>query len=133
MLPFNPFSALTSKIFGGVAIAAITFGGIQTWRVGNLKDTVEKRDATIAEYKVAEKINLASIEELVQAVNKTTESINNAKKIQDTKKKDAEVALSEAKRQSLDLQDQIENIRSEGAAEGVFCPTPSSIINAKGL
>lgn len=33
----NPFSSLTSKILGGVAIAAITFGVIQTIRIEGLK------------------------------------------------------------------------------------------------
>lgn len=37
MLRFNPFSALTSKIFGGIAIAALTFGAVQTIRIEGLK------------------------------------------------------------------------------------------------
>lgn len=32
----NPFTAITSKIFGSVAIAAITFGAIQTVRIEGL-------------------------------------------------------------------------------------------------
>lgn len=36
MLPFNPFSELASKIYGGIAIAAITFGAIQTVRIEGL-------------------------------------------------------------------------------------------------
>lgn len=45
-MPFNPFSALTSKIFGAVAIAALAGATIQTVRVAD-------RDTTIAAQKVA--------------------------------------------------------------------------------
>lgn len=36
-LPFNPFSGLTAKIYGGIAIAAITFGAVQTVRIEGLR------------------------------------------------------------------------------------------------
>lgn len=51
---FNPFSALTSKIYGVVVIAALTFGAIQTARIDGFLfidgyvDKLEARDATIA-------------------------------------------------------------------------------------
>lgn len=129
-MPFNPFSALTSKIFGGVAVLAIVFASIQTWRVGNLKDDV-------AGYKANQVINLASIEELEMAIDKCGQSIENAKKIQNQKKKDAEVALSEAKQQSRDLQDQIDAIASERQTSQGFdrsaCKTPEIILNTEGL
>ena len=33
MLPFNPFSGLTAKIYGGVALLAIAVAGVQTVRI----------------------------------------------------------------------------------------------------
>lgn len=36
MIPFNPFSALASKIYGAVAIAALTFATVQTVRIEGL-------------------------------------------------------------------------------------------------
>jgi len=33
MIPFNPFSSLTAKIYGGVAVAALTLAAVQTVRI----------------------------------------------------------------------------------------------------
>lgn len=41
-MPFNPFSALTSKIFGGAALVALIAAGVQSCR---LERAVDQRDA----------------------------------------------------------------------------------------
>lgn len=46
-MAFNPFSELTSKIYGIVAIAAIAAAGVQTVRVAERDATIATRDATI--------------------------------------------------------------------------------------
>lgn len=46
MLPFNPFSALTSKIYGALAIGAIVVAGAQTLRI----EGAVCRDAAAGEY-----------------------------------------------------------------------------------
>lgn len=46
-IPFNPFSGLTAKIYGGVAIAAIAFGAVQTVRLDGflwIDGAIEQRD-----------------------------------------------------------------------------------------
>lgn len=57
----NPFSALTSKIYGGIAIAALTFGAIQTVRIDGMffidgyVDKLAARDKTIKDMEKASK------------------------------------------------------------------------------
>ena len=54
MIPFNPFSGLTAKIYGGVAVAALAFAAVQTVRIEGFlfihgyKQDVADRDAKIA-------------------------------------------------------------------------------------
>lgn len=53
-MPFNPFSALTSKIFGAIAVAALAFATLQTVRIEGFlfihgyKERLAERDAAIA-------------------------------------------------------------------------------------
>ncbi|CDO36069.1 hypothetical protein [Novosphingobium sp. KN65.2] len=55
MMPFNPFSALTSKIYGAIALMLLTALAIQTIRIDGflwidgLTDKLADRDKTIAE------------------------------------------------------------------------------------
>jgi multidrug efflux pump subunit AcrA (membrane-fusion protein) len=66
MLSFNPFSALTSKIFGGVAIAALAFAAVQTVRIEGFpfikgfKQELAEKDRTIAQMESASAANLAA-------------------------------------------------------------------------
>jgi len=72
MIPFNPFSALTSKIFGGIAIAAISFATIQTvriegfWFIDGFKQDLKEKDREIAERDAASAANLAAAQQQVR-------------------------------------------------------------------
>ncbi|WP_156367210.1 hypothetical protein, partial [Novosphingobium sp. KN65.2] len=54
-MPFNPFSALTSKVYGAIALMLLTALAIQTIRIDGflwidgLADKLAARDKTIAE------------------------------------------------------------------------------------
>jgi len=67
-MPFNPFSALTSKIFGGVALAALAFATAQTIRIEGFlfihgfKQDLADRDKQIVDMKAASKANRAEAE-----------------------------------------------------------------------
>ncbi len=37
MIPFNPFSALASKVYAGLAVASLTFAAVQTVRIEGLR------------------------------------------------------------------------------------------------
>ena len=87
MLPFNPFSALTSKIFGGVAIAALTFGAVQTMRIEGFlfihgfKQDVAERDKQIAALIVASDANRLAAERQIaerqSKLDRTTKDAEN--------------------------------------------------------
>jgi hypothetical protein len=69
---FNPFSALTSKIFGGVAIFAITFGAIQTVRLDGffwIDGVIEKLDKERAAH-IATKVGYANAAKVAADLNK---------------------------------------------------------------
>ena len=126
MLPFNPFSELTSKVFGAIAVASLVFSGVQTWRIDRLK-------TDNAQYELKLKTSNESIKVLQEAFSKTKESINQAKEIANSKTKAAEKALSAAKRKTVGLQSQIDSIHSESLTSDGLCHTPSIILNTEGL
>lgn len=53
MLPFNPFSALTSKIFGGAAIALALVAGVQTIRANHYEHSRDEWKQAHAAQKAA--------------------------------------------------------------------------------
>ncbi|QVJ07687.1 hypothetical protein L7H23_01290 [Sphingopyxis sp. BSN-002] len=63
-MPFNPFSVLTSKIFGGLALALLILVGIQSCQIDRITDQRDKAkllaeqtqaafDQTVADYRAA--------------------------------------------------------------------------------
>ena len=122
----NPFSVLTSKIFGGLAVALLVFSGVQTWRIDGLK----KENA---QYELKLQTSNKSIELLESTVKELADSINNQKEIADTKTKAAQKALLEAQRKTAGLQSQISAIRAENLSSDGLCHTPSIILDTEGL
>lgn len=49
MTPFNPFSALTSKIFGGLAVILLLAAAVQTWRAQRFEAQRDEERAAHAE------------------------------------------------------------------------------------
>lgn len=64
----TPFSALTSKIFAGVCIAALLAFGVQTWRVGNLKGDLETEVTNRQMSELQHKITKSSLEQIQLAL-----------------------------------------------------------------
>jgi hypothetical protein len=122
----NPFSVLTSKIFGGLAVALLVFSGVQTWRIDGLK----KENA---QYELKLQTSNKSVELLESTVKELADSINTQKEVADTKTKAAQKALLEAQRKTAGLQSQISAIRAENLSSGGLCHTPSIILNTEGL
>lgn len=64
------FSALTSKIFGGVAIASITFAVVQTvriegfWLIKGYEQRLADAEGTIADMRIAAELALSAQEAL---------------------------------------------------------------------
>jgi hypothetical protein len=122
----NPFSVLTSKIFGGLALALLVFSGVQTWRIDGLK----KENA---QYELKLQTSNKSVDLLESTVKKLADSINTQKEVADTKSKAAQKALLEAQRKTVGLQSQISAIRAENLSSDGLCHTPSIILNTEGL
>lgn len=91
----NPFSVLTSKIFAGVAVAALTFGAVQTVRLDGFmfikgyiekladeqkahKETKERYSAAQAEAQIINKIQVERIEREYAEIGKESERKYNA-------------------------------------------------------
>jgi hypothetical protein len=81
MLPFNPFSALTSKIYGGVAIAALTFAAVQTVRIEGpfffhgYKEEVADLRKQLAEAEAASKVNQQAAKDQVERWEGTSTNV----------------------------------------------------------
>lgn len=58
----NPFTALTSKIFGGVAVVLLIVVGLLWWQNGNLKAEIEDGRNKLAECNAARAVQNAAIE-----------------------------------------------------------------------
>jgi hypothetical protein len=105
-MPFNPFSALTSKIFGGIAIFAITFGAIQTVRLDGflwIDGVIEKLEKERAAH-IATKVGYANAEKIAADLNKKQVEIAEQQRKELALGKDLEIrrginaALADARR-----------------------------------
>jgi hypothetical protein len=133
MLPFNPFSVLTSKIFGGIALALLVFAGVQTYRIGSLKGDIEALEKDNAQYELKLQTSNKSIESLMVSISVTKKSIEAAQVIQASKRKASQEALTKAKKHTRGLESQINAIRAESLTSDGLCRTPSIILNTEGL
>ena len=64
-MSFNPFSALTSKIFGGALIVALLWGAAMLVRGNQWRATARKADATLALVKPAQDLALAKARQAI--------------------------------------------------------------------
>lgn len=90
---FNPFSALTSKIYGGLAIAAIVFAGVQTvridglWFIDGYADKLADANKTIKQMEQASKdATAAQIALNKQVTDKQTQIAKDADNDQTTRR-----------------------------------------------
>lgn len=120
------FSALTSKIFGGVAIALLVLAGVQTYRVDSLKDKLAYSNAKLV-------ISNTSIDTLEKAIIASNESIEKAKQASIESQKQVERLLKEARTDNKKLNDQIVRIVDSKVVPTGKCPTSEAVLNAEGL
>lgn len=74
MIPFNPFSGLTAKIYGGVAVAALTFAAVQTVRIEGLLFIDGYKDEVAALRKKVSDMETASDEAWMLAQKQVAET-----------------------------------------------------------
>lgn len=75
-MPFNPFSALTSKIFGGLLVLAVIFGGVQTWRLSAVQDALEDKRNELATCEARHAVtrqSVATLERQIADLNEVAE------------------------------------------------------------
>lgn len=122
---FNPFSALTSKIYGVIAIAALTFGAIQTVRIDGLLfidgyvDKLADARATIAQMEQASKDATAA--QIALNAERTKKDTNNAKQ-SDLRYITAQAAASDATARYIDRW----RVRPNSCASETDSPAQSS-------
>lgn len=101
-LPFNPFSGLTAKIYGGIAIAAITFGAVQTVRIEGLRIWPLKIEGYAAANArlTAEKAAYIAAQREAEAKQKAADQSNIAGQLAAIRQQDAAHVQLEAARRS---------------------------------
>jgi hypothetical protein len=72
------FSALTSKIFGGLSVVLLLAVGVQTWRADHYRDQRDKARATVAQMKAAQVLATAAQNELNRKIQAQSREIARA-------------------------------------------------------
>jgi hypothetical protein len=127
-MPFNPFSALTSKIFGGAALALLIALGVVMWRadvISGQRDALRDKLA-VSDAKLA--LSNASIATLEKSLADYVGAGKAAKVAQ-------LAAVEKAAKDNAALQGQADAIRKEvaGMKPDGKCATPKAVRSAKGL
>ena len=127
MIPFNPFSVLTSKIFAGASVALLV-AVVVCW-IG-WTHAAEQRDTARAQVEAAN-AKLAVSNDTIAALQKSLSDYVGAGKAA----KVAQLASVEAQaKDNAALQGQADAIRAEVAKlPAGKCETPKSVISARGL
>lgn len=124
-MPFNPFSAVTAKLFGGLAVLALVFGGVQTWRLGNAQDALEKKRNELATCEARHAVTRQSVADLELSLGRYV-GAGKASRVAQL------AAIEEQAKDSGRLMKQAAAIRAEMAEmePGPGCETPDSIRGA---
>jgi outer membrane murein-binding lipoprotein Lpp len=69
----NPFTALTAKLFGGVAVAALLFAGIQTFRLAEAHDEIEEQRNKVARCEAQHAVTRQSVSTLEAVIDDLNE------------------------------------------------------------
>jgi hypothetical protein len=123
MLPFNPFSGLTAKVYGGVALLAIAVAGVQTVRIDGLwfiKGYVERLDRSEARNeKLIAASEAARIAQIAMNEKRKQDEKDNA---HETDKNDR-IAQLEARQPAIDYRDRW---RLRNVCEGIAASPDST-------
>lgn len=118
----NPFSALTSKIFGGVAVLAFAMLAIQTWRLSAAHDEIEARRNALATEQARHAVTIASLDALAGEMEQMVRD-------GELRKERLTAALGEAREAADDLREQAGDVRAAPVRD---CVTPN-VIRRSGL
>lgn len=122
-MPFNPFSALTSKIFGGLSIVLLLALGVQTWRVDHYRDDRDQWKLAFNNQKAA----YVAAQEAAKAKAIAAKLTAEAAYRQEAEKTDAEyqTALAAAQRASDAYVARMRAEAARGASGRPAAPAPS--------
>lgn len=124
-MPFNPFSAVTAKLFGGLAVLALVFGGVQTWRLSSAQEALEDKRNELATCEARHAVTRQSVADLELSLGRYV-GAGQASRVSQLASLDAQ------SKNSKELQRQADMIRAEMAEmePGPGCETPDSIRGA---
>jgi hypothetical protein len=140
VIPFNPFSALTSKIYGGIAIAALALAFVQTVRIEGFlfihgyKQDLREADAKIAGMQVASDANRKAAEDQVAAIQlQYDQSAQEAQNEYETQLAAARGSLSDYVRSHRLPRYAGGQCAASGTGEGKDSPIPSGLSPDPGM
>ncbi|WP_305096495.1 hypothetical protein [Croceibacterium aestuarii] len=134
-MPFNPFSALTSKIFGAAAIALLIALGVVMWRADHISKQRDEYQRQAIETGLKLHVSNQSIATLEKAVADLNEQAEQraaafAEAQELAKKRDAELA---AQRKSSNAKIARLRALAEQAGDGTCEATPDLLRELEGL
>src|SRR3546814_9157587 len=122
------FNVLTSKIFGGLAIALLLLLGMQTLRVNHLSGKLDKQVELTKKWKDAQQITRSSLDDVIAALaEKNAESRERAKKLEASKLK----AEADAKRNAEADRSTQQQIDAMPRARGTRSEEPPSELQSQ--
>ena len=122
MTPFNPFSALTSKIFGGIALALAIALALTMWRADALSKRLDEARQQVATEKANHAVTAASLEDLMGEMATLVEQGRE-------RQQRTEDARKRAEREAKSLARDIERLRRADTSDP--CKTPEVLFDVE--
>ena len=125
-MPFNPFSALTSKIFGGLALMLALALGVQTWRLSAAQEALEHKRTELATCEARHAVtrgSVARLEAIVVDLNEQAEKRAKAFAEAQELARERDAAMDRLARTSSATIDKL----NELAKRPGQCPTPDDL------
>lgn len=124
------FSALTSKIFGGLSIALLIVVGALWFQNARLTDQRDTARAKLTAEIAAHKVTLESVATLRHALNaKNAESLARAAALETARQESAQ-AQADAERRFRSTQASIDALRAAVGQNGDDCSIPEEVTDA---
>lgn len=128
MMAFNPFTALTSKIFGGIAVLAIVLLGVQTVRYNGSQRALETKTAQLKASETRHRVTRGSVDRLEAEISKhNVRSLLRADAL-DRAKAQAAADKERLTRAARNTDEQIARLRASIGTSKIpveQCPTPN--------
>lgn len=112
------FTSLTNKIFTGLIVALLIFGGVQSWRLGNAKGALDDTRTALALETARHSITRQSVDTLEA-------KLSDMIKAGELTQANVERSIADAKKET----DKIRNdAKAVGSLVGENCVTPAEIM-----